>query len=220
NKLQEINNLISKQSNIKPSLIIGNVTFVNHPYIPSGVVVDQEPKPGKLLYKDSEINFLVSLGRFKRSFKSQNYTGRFVEQVIKDLEEKNIFCNIKNVKGDNKSDGKIVYQSVKPGNDLHPGDVIELHVVNYNLGEIQKNYKIIKFIVPSIYDNKINEKSSNPSLNRVSVKLVVKDLNGETVIYEGLNNPNDKIIECYKVIGIGILKVYLDDKQYSSYKIE
>ncbi len=228
-KLKEINQILDKKPADKksPLCVLGKVSFKHDPVVEKGFIIEQQkPKPGKELDDYKQIDLVVSLGNSREYLKVQNYVGKHVEEVIKILEDRNIFIKDnkpKNVSGTAEDDGKIVFQGVKSGEKLYLGDEIELHVANYNPDNKFGKYKMIKYIIPNLYQKetvkkkpkgkKTDKEKKTVKIKTIKVKIIVRDKKGSAIIYEGQNKPGDKIVECAKIIGEGVAEVYLDGKK-------
>ncbi len=207
-----------------PVLTIGSIVFRADPTIPAGHVIQQIPKPGQAIFRDTEIKLFVSKGNDKKYLVATDYVNHSAEEVLKILANQNILANINNVPGQSGNDGKILSQSVLPGKKLFPGDQIVLGVANYNPSEVQGKYSLIKFIVPSFYHKGLSHKirpvnSQNSVSQKVKVKILVKDRGGETIVFEGDREAGDKIIECHKVIGNGSVEIYMDNALFDHYSL-
>ena len=203
----------------KPVLTIGSIVFRDDPDIPAGHVISQIPRPKQPLFQDTAIKLFVSKGNNKEYLTLNNYINRPAEEVLKILEDKKIITSIKNVPGQSNNDGMILSQSISQGQKLYPGDQIVLGVGHYNSSDVQGKYSLIKFIVPSSYHKRLSHNVHSVNNPKVKVKILVKDHERQTTVFEGDREAGDKIIECYKVIGKGSVEIFLDNIPFDHYSL-
>ena len=222
-KLNEILKLIKqnpKDDNNKPILMIGSITFAYHDKIPAGIIFDQNPKPGTYISKDTNVHFIVSLGKEKGVYTVKDYTGIYGETIIKHLNDHHINVKIKNIDNNSEEDGKILRQSVNPGTQLNIGDEIILYISNYNKNQKITKYKIIQFNVPSNYTTDDQSKSKINSYKSLKIRIIIKDNTGQTTIFEGVRQQGEKIVESAKVYGKAEVNVYINEKFYKRYQVK
>lgn len=154
-------------------------------------VIRQDPIEGAKLAKGQVVNLVVSSG--PRPFAMPNVLGKTL------LEAEEIFSEIAleitriwNPKQGNSPGGIVVNQSPVEGEDVKPGDIVYLTLRPFN--------RITK---------EISIDSLNPEVES-RVKIVVKDITGEHVIFEEVLSGRSTYN--YTVSGweAGVIEVYLD----------
>lgn len=115
--------------------VIGDKHELTNEDIDEGHIIKTDPRAGKLVKEGTEVDLYISLGKDK--YELLNYTGRYYDDVLKLLADKNFKDIVKNEVFDEEPAGTIIEQSVPAGEEIVPEDTILEFTVSKGLETIK-----------------------------------------------------------------------------------
>ncbi len=196
-RLQEIFSFQGK------SIQIGKITYVTSD-LPEGTIVAQYPPPNTPIGSVDKIDLVVSKGKELQAFYLENYTGRFVDEVMEILALRGVIVNVITEEVMNPDmNGRILSQEPEPGTVVKRNDTVTFHV-GYLPSEKEKEKlyaRVLNFDIPA-------------DREKVNVKIAVKDRIGEREIYNAENKGGESISVPFKSYTNTRVFIYLDDELY------
>ncbi|HHV72240.1 MAG TPA: Stk1 family PASTA domain-containing Ser/Thr kinase [Clostridia bacterium] len=158
------------------NLEIGKISYSYHPEIPAEYVIEQNPKNGTDVLEGTEVDLKVSKGSEEVLIEVPNFLNQPLDNVLKEIE--NLGLKVGRIDQQVNSTvqaGRVISQSVQPGEKVAAGKIIDLTV---SKGELKRT--TVNFEVPN-----------GPESQKVQVKVITAD--GERIVYEQNHSPGDQI---------------------------
>jgi len=175
-------------------LLMGNKIEEYSVNVPKGYVVNQMPAAGGEIKKGSKVDLIISKGQEPAWLKIPDFIGEKLEDTKKKLEQLGLqLGSIKEQDTIDAEPGSIISQAPDSGTEVQQGSKVELIISKIQKAKKNQN---ITVIVP-------------PGPDKQEVKIVVKDNNGQKVIYNALNSPGDRIEKNVQGDGIVNVQIYI-----------
>ena len=188
-------------------LKVERIVEVTHDIIPAGYVVSQNPPPQSEVRKGSVVSLLVSKGKGEVQVSlvtTPDLVGLRLEEAKRLLAQNNLTVgNVEEVEVEGKSEGIVMGQSPSAGEQVEPGEKINLRVTKQPPEEETTGLKelTLRFALPS-------------SRSPIEVKIVVNDEMGERIVYEK-EHQGEEIVELVTLTkGEGKVFIYLNGYYY------
>ena len=182
-------------------LKIGEKEFIYHKKIPEDTIIEQNPKPGTQIKVEDKIKLIISKGIKPNMVKMPNFIGESLTNTENKIELIGLkIGNIEHKKSTRFKENQIISQSHQSGKNIPENTRINLVVSD---GLINSN---------AYETHSINVNITVRSSEKVNVRIVVEDINGEDVVYTQEHNPGDYISKSINSVGKTDVKVYFDNK--------
>ena len=179
-------------------LVVGKITQQSVDGKKDGVVIAQSPSGDSKVSKGTTIDLVVNKAKAKK-VKVPNLVGMTLKDARDTLS--NVHLGVNQVAGSVEDKSVVTEQSIKAGDEIDEGSTLNLTT------EFKEEKK---------KSDKKGESSSNKTTGTVDVtvpsgsknqelKIVVKDDEGSSVIYDDTNKPGDRIVR--KVSGVGNVRI-------------
>ena len=179
-------------------LVVGKITQQSVDGKKDGVVIAQSPSGDSKVSKGTTIDLVVNKAKAKK-VKVPNLVGMTLKDARDTLS--NAHLGVNQVAGSVEDKSVVTEQSIKAGDEIDEGSTLNLTT------EFKEEKK---------KSDKKGESSSNKTTGTVDVtvpsgsknqelKIVVKDDEGSSVIYDDTNKPGDRIVR--KVSGVGNVRI-------------
>jgi len=210
--LIEVPNLIGKElreakimlANFK--LSVGNLRNEPNSKVEPEHVFKQTPEAGQRVKKMSKIDLYINSGA-EPDITIPNWVGKNISEAKTSINKlKLTISEIKWVSNDESSQGSILKQSFEPGEKVYANTMVSLTV---SLGPASE----LKEFKQELFNYTMPLGSSNQS-----VKIVLSDNTGSSVIYQGNNSSGDEIQVLATGFGNSEIIVYLNDQIDKRYK--
>ena len=166
---------------------------------PQGVVMDQDPKPGKNLSKGSGVVLFVSKGPPPAAVKVPNLIGLTVDKARAELEKVKLELDV-NISRATSADyfaGQVINQSPAKDTEVQEGTAVQVTISN-GPGPARS---LARVEAPIPDDNKEHE-----------LRIVVKDVRGSNEAYINIHPPGGKVVKEVAYYGKAVIQVYIDKK--------
>ena len=181
-------------------LKIGEKEFVYHEEIPKNTIIEQTPKPGEKIEINDKIDFVVSKGIEPNLVKMPNLIGTDLTSAESKIEKNGLKVgNIEREESSRFKENQVVSQSYQAGENIPENSRIDL-IVSDGLINAAKNET-----------HSINVNITVRSSDKVNVKIIVDDVNGEDIVYEQEHTPGDYISKSINSVGKTEVRVYFGD---------
>ena len=178
-------------------LKIGEKEFLYHEEIPKNTIIEQKPKPGEKIEVEDKIDLVISKGIKPNMVKMPNLVGINLVSAEEKIESIGLkIGNIKRKASSRFKEDQIISQSYQSGENIPEDSRIDLVVSNGLINS--EEYEV----------HSINVNITVRSSEKVGVRIVVDDINGEDVVYDQEHNPGDYISESINSVGETKVKVY------------
>ena len=182
-------------------LKIGEKEFIYHKKIPEDTIIEQNPKPGTQIKVEDKIKLIISKGIKPNMVKMPNFIGESLTNAENKIESIGLkIGNIEHKESTRFKENQIISQSHQSGKNIPENTRINLVVSD---GLINSN---------AYETHSINVNITVRSSEKVNVRIVVEDINGEDVVYTQEHNPGDYISKSINSVGKTDVKVYFDNK--------
>ena len=182
-------------------LKIGEKEFVYHKEIPNNTIIEQTPKPGEKIEINDKIDLVISKGIEPNLVKMPDLIGTDLASAENKIESNGLKVgNIERKESARFKENQIVSQSYQSGENIPENSRVDL-VVSTGLINATKNET-----------HSINVNITVRSSDRVNVKIIVDDINGEDTVYEKEHTPGDYISKSINSVGKTEVRVYFDEK--------
>jgi serine/threonine-protein kinase len=170
-----------------------------HDYVSLGIVIRQYPEVGTSLKKGEVVTIFVSKGKEEKTVTVPNLKNLTEQQVEEKLKSYNLrIGSVTKINHDTVGKGKVISQTVDPGEEVKENYVIDIAV---SLGK--KSIIVHNETINNIFDN-----------NQIQgqVKAVLVNKGKESIVFNKLVKSEDFPLSII-VTGEGnaIIKIYLDD---------
>ncbi|MGM0438712.1 MAG: PASTA domain-containing protein, partial [Bacillota bacterium] len=158
-------------------------------------------KPGEKIEVDDKIDLIISKGIEPNMVKMPLLVGKDFKNAESKIES--VGLRIGKVEREESSrfkEDQVISQSYQSGENIPEDSRVDL-VVSDGLINSEENET-----------HSINVNITVRSSEKVNVKIVVTDLNGEDVVYNKEHTPGDYISESINSVGKTEVKVYFDEK--------
>lgn len=203
NRLQEIFSFQGK------TIKLGNVTYVTSEY-PQGSIVGQFPPPNTPITNVDTIDLVISKGKEIQAFNLNDYTGEYINDVMKLLALRGVLVHIITEEVMNPAlSGLIISQDPPEGELVKRNDTVTFYV-GYLPSEKEKEKlyaRALNFDVP-------------PELETAVIRVVVADRIGEREIYNAENKGGDSISIPFKSYSNTTIYIYVDGGIFEVRKME
>ena len=202
-------NLHSRGKSI--SLSTGIISYISSIKNAENIVINQNPKPGKIISPDVKINLLVSIGAKKTGNKMPDVMNQSIDLSYDLLQSKELIVKENIIEtADIKKTGIIASQSIRPGKLLKKNDAVNLKIYWFKI----KNhpylaYEIVDFKIPQ------NEKTG-------LYEVLIEDNFSKRVRFAANMNPGNRIKFIFQRVGNAKISVLRDKTSISvmSIKVE
>lgn len=170
--LQE-GNLILEQK----ELIVGNQIEEYSSNVPKDYIIRQIPSAGIEVKKGSKVDLIVSKGPEPAWLQIPNFIGEKLEDARKKLESLGLKVGgVKEEEAPDLDPGSVIQQTPQPGSNIQQGSKVNLVVSKKGTGQAE----IVSITVP-------------PGPSKQEVRIVLRDENGERIVYDAYHSPGDHI---------------------------
>ena len=200
--LLDAQNIIRALSVSSPgSIKLGKVSYANSAKSPRETVISQDPPPGTILKSGVAVNLLLSTGVPDKKIIMPDLIGMNIDQAAVIIEKLGIELRGVNQKPAADIEENIVTDQYPAGGAIFSlSDPVDITVSVYPRDEGRvKRGKLIKYIVPEGFFSK-------------KVKMVLKDGEGEKIIYNRVEKPGKKLSLYVSYYRDGEISVFIDDK--------
>lgn len=129
---QELEDAIA--SLLSAGFVIGDTIDMNSDEIEAGEVVKTKPKSGKKAKKGSSVDVYLSIG--KEKFVLDDYIDRDIDDVIRQLEDKDFKEIVREEVHDDNPPGTIIEQNPQPRTEVFPDETVLTFTVSKGLEQI------------------------------------------------------------------------------------
>lgn len=180
----------------RAGLKIGTQTGLSWPDIEADIIFAQDPRPDTTPTDNRHVNLLVSQGPPPRKYRMPSLLYGQVEPVLDAVAEAGLRAKIVPVITEAYDSDLIIGQKPLAGYPILEGEELTLEVSQSRDSnqEFPPRLESLTFQVPSL---------DNPVL----VKITVKDVDGERVLFENLEDPGELIQHWIRVRGIAHIKI-------------
>lgn len=187
----------------KLGLEVATVEEVYSSEYEAGLIVSQNPGPGKKVKAGSSITLQVSKGKEgKNKVKVPGLVGLTLSEASQALTSGKLALGIVDYQASNEHYvDEIIEQSVPEGAEAEEGTSVDL-LVSSGPGPVQKN-RIVELELPADKD-------------MYNVVIIVHDDKGDRTAYDETHNGNDTVYAGIDYYGKGSAEVYLDGKKYQN----
>jgi beta-lactam-binding protein with PASTA domain len=203
NRLQEIFSFQGK------TIKIGTVSTVASDE-PAGTIIGQSPAPNTPITNVDTIDLVVSKGPEIQAFYLSNYVDQNIKEVMQLLALRGVLVNvIQEDTNDPTQNGIIIAQEPPEGTIVKRNETVTFYV-GYLPSEKEKEKlyaRVLNFDVPK-------------DLEKVKVRIVVKDKIGEREIYNEENSGGDSLSIPFKSYSNTTVYIYIDNGVYEVRKIK
>ncbi len=203
NRLQEIFSFQSK------TIKIGTVATIASAE-PAGTIIGQSPPPNTPITNVETIDLVVSKGPEIQAFYLDNYTDQNIKEVMQALALRGVLVNIiPEDTSDPVQNGIIIAQEPPEGTVVKRNETVTFYVgyLPSEKGKDKLYARVLNFDVPK-------------DLNKVQVRIVVKDKISEREIYNDENSGGDSLSIPFKSYSNTTVYIYIDEGVYEVRKIE
>lgn len=174
---------------------------------PVGVVMDQDPKPGKRLSRGSGVLLFVSKGPQPVARQVPDLTGMTVDKAGAELEKLKLKLdpNVKKVVSTDYFSGQVVSQTPAKGTEVQENSTVQV-TISSGPGPSMRTARV-EANIPS--DNKKHE-----------LRIVVKDAKGSNDFYINTHDSGEKVVKEVPYYGKAVIQVYIDKKLAGEQSLE
>lgn len=145
-----------------------------------GIVVDQDPKPGSIIERDSLINLVISSGKPPDDILLMpKFINKDIDEVRKWGSDNQIDIEIKQETSSIEPSGTVIRQDIPPDTEITRGQKVVVWVADYSDDKTETG-KRFYYEIPQGSGDRL-------------VKLTMVDDNGEKEIFNGTKSPGTKI---------------------------
>lgn len=178
-------------------LVVGKVTQQTIDGKPDGIIVAQSPSGDSKVSKGTTVDLVVNKAKVKK-VKTPNVVGMTLKDARDVLSGSNLGVN--QISGSIEDKSVVTEQSVKAGDEIDEGSTLNLTTEYKEEKKKPETKQSDNNRTTGTIDITVPAGSKNQEL-----KIVVKDDEGSTVIYDDTNKPGDRIVK--KVSGIGNVRI-------------
>jgi serine/threonine-protein kinase len=188
----------------KKDLLLGTVTEKYSPRVVEGKVISQTPEAEKSVKSKTKVDLVVSKGAEPQKIKVPDLVGLKKEEAVEDLRVSNLIVGqVTERKSLNYFAGRVIAQQPASGSEVSEGSTMKL---------------IVSSGIRNPYNSEVRSSTVNIEVTpgqEKRVKIVLKDDNGQRIVYQDQHQPGDKIYEEIITVGPAVIRVYFDDKLVS-----
>ncbi|WP_425448968.1 Stk1 family PASTA domain-containing Ser/Thr kinase [Dethiothermospora halolimnae] len=200
----------------------GNVEYKHDDVIPSGVIIDQIPKPNTMVAEGSEIDFIVSEGPKRTSVLMPKLEGKDIKVAKKEIISKGLVVGEISYKNNDEIEKDIVInQSFPFGSEVWENNTVDLVVSSGPEEEENKDKEDREDSSESNNDNSektetmVIELPSNKEKVRVKALKIQGDKE-ELVHDKTYNTDEESILLTVSGTGSAKIEIYIDGEPYGS----
>jgi len=180
-------------------LLVGNKIEEYNPSIPQGYIIRQIPSAGNEVKKGTKVDLVVSKGPEPAWLKIPDFIGEKVDDAKKKLEELGLKIGvIRNQETPDAEPSSVIQQSPNPGTNVQQGSRVDL-VINNPDGS--KKNQTVSVVVPA-------------GPEKQEVKIIVRDNNGQKIVYDAYHSPGDHIERNIQGQGNISVQIYVADSLF------
>ncbi|MGM0369879.1 MAG: Stk1 family PASTA domain-containing Ser/Thr kinase [Bacillota bacterium] len=188
----------------KKDLVLGTVKEEYSSEVAEGKVISQTPEPEKSVKSKTKVDLVVSKGSEPQKMKVPDLVGLKKEEAVEDLRSSNLIVGqVTERKSLNYFAGRVIAQQPASGSEVSEGSTMKL---------------IVSSGIRNPYDSEVRSSTVNIEVTpgqEKKVKIVLKDDNGQRIVYQDQHQPGDEIYEEIITVGAAVIRVYFDDKLVS-----
>ena len=203
----DFKNMALRQAKVeldKKDLLLGTVKKEYSSQIAEGKIISQTPLADKKVDAKTKVDLVVSQGPEPQKLKVPNLVGLKKEEAVEKLRANNLIVGqITNRKSLNYFSGRIIAQQPASGAEVTEGSTIQL---------------IVSSGIRNPYNSEVRKSTVNIDVTpgqTKEVKIIVKDDNGQRIVYQNRLQPGKKVYKEVITVGPAIIRVYFNDKLVS-----
>jgi len=186
---------------------IEQVIEINHPEVPAGEVVDQEPRAGEMIPEGSAVTLTVSQGKALVQIAMPDLVGETLADAIALLEENRLqLGSVTEVNSERYFAGEVTGQDVAPQTPILQGSTV--------------NLEISKGPGPPAYHATVKEIRVPDDGEDHVVRVLVNDWQGNREEYRQAHPPGAIVSVPITFFGEGTVEVFIDEQLYDRKTIQ
>lgn len=184
-QLFEVPNVINEEYTeggkiIEDANLIPEVESVYNESVPLGIIFDQKPSSGTKLKRNEKVILFASLGKEEKMAIVPDVRNLLEEEAKKKLEANHLQVGtITPIESAEIDKGRIISQTVNPGQEVREGYIVDLVV---STGKKEEKQKTLSITIPNIF-------SENQTKGMIIV--IMETQTARTKIYEGEHTKED-----------------------------
>ena len=188
----------------KKELVLGEVKREYSSDVAETKVISQSPTAQKKVKAKTQVDLVVSKGPEPQKIAVPNLVGLKREEAVERLRAQNLILGqVSQRKSLNYYAGRVIAQQPTAGAEIVEGSTMKL---------------IVSSGIRNPYNNEVRKSNVNIEVTpgqEKEVKIVVRDDNGQRIIYQNVHQPGVKVYQEIITVGPAFIRVYFDGKLVS-----